>query len=96
MIDAFSSLPSGPSIVNDPNGTGYRGMCPDLTLYDFRVLDGEGRGEEFAIIAALQFIRYINARADQPLARRLLKVKEKPWYSRVRESFAQYLPPVRE
>ena len=53
--------------ADDPNGTGYRGMCPDLTLYDFRVLDGEGRGEEFAIIAALQFIRYINARADQPL-----------------------------
>jgi subtilisin family serine protease len=53
--------------ADDPNGTGYRGMCPDLTLYDFRVLDAEGRGEEFAIIAALQFIRYINARADQPL-----------------------------
>jgi serine protease AprX len=31
------------------------------------VLDDQGRGEEFAVIAALQFIRYLNARADQPV-----------------------------
>jgi hypothetical protein len=43
----------------------YQGMCPDIALYDLRVLDENGRGEEFAIIAALQFIRYLNARADQ-------------------------------
>jgi subtilisin family serine protease len=48
----------------DPDSD-YHGMCPDIALYDLRVLDEKGRGEEFAIIAALQFIRYLNARADQ-------------------------------
>ena len=38
------------------------GMCPDIQLYDFRVLGREVRDAEFAIIAALQFIRYLNDR----------------------------------
>jgi serine protease AprX len=38
------------------------GMCPDIALYDFRVLGPELRDTEFAIIAALQFIRYLNDR----------------------------------
>lgn len=38
------------------------GMCPDITLYDFRVLAPDLRDTEFAIIAALQFIRYLNDR----------------------------------
>ena len=29
------------------------GMCPDIRLYDLRVLDAKGRGDEFSIIAAL-------------------------------------------
>jgi hypothetical protein len=49
------------------DGSAYAGMCPDLYLYDLRVLDEDGLGEEFSIIAALQFIRYLNARADQPV-----------------------------
>ncbi len=36
------------------------GMCPDISLYDFRVLGPDMRDAEFAIIAALQFIRYLN------------------------------------
>jgi subtilisin family serine protease len=36
------------------------GMCPRINLYDFRVLDQNGEGDEFNIIAALQFIRWIN------------------------------------
>ncbi len=40
------------------------GVCPDLRLYDLRVLDGEGRGDEFAVMAALQFVRYLNATND--------------------------------
>lgn len=43
------------------------GMCPDIQLYDFRVLDAQGKGDEFSIIAALQFIRYLNAVSDQPV-----------------------------
>lgn len=38
------------------------GMCPDISLYDFRVLGPGIKDTEFAIIAALQFIRYLNAR----------------------------------
>lgn len=38
------------------------GMCPDITLYDFRVLGPNIEEAEFAIIAALQFIRYLNDR----------------------------------
>jgi serine protease AprX len=40
------------------------GVCPDLRLYDLRVLDEEGRGDEFAVMAALQFVRYLNATND--------------------------------
>ena len=38
------------------------GMCPDIRLCDFRVLAPTFRETEFAIIAALQFIRHINER----------------------------------
>jgi hypothetical protein len=48
------------------DGETYVGICPDLRLYDLRVLDETGRGEEFAIIAALQFIRWMNEHHDQP------------------------------
>lgn len=42
------------------------GMCPDIKLYDFRVIaDSENiKDTEFAIIAALQYIRHVNARHD--------------------------------
>src|SRR6185312_8111188 len=36
------------------------GMCPDILLFDFRVLARDISETEFAIIAALQFIRYLN------------------------------------
>ena len=38
------------------------GMCPDIQLYDFRVLDRTAEETEFAVIAALQYIRYLNVR----------------------------------
>ena len=38
------------------------GMCPDIKLYDFRVLGTDIIDTEFQIIAALQFIRYLNGR----------------------------------
>jgi serine protease AprX len=40
------------------------GICPDLRLYDLRVFDENGRGDEFSIIAALQYIRFKNAHKD--------------------------------
>jgi serine protease AprX len=40
------------------------GMCPDIKLLDFRVLSKTLEDTEFAIIAALQFIRYLNERSS--------------------------------
>jgi serine protease AprX len=39
-------------------------MCPEIQLYDFRVLAPTVKETEFAIIAALQYIRYLNAQND--------------------------------
>jgi subtilisin family serine protease len=62
----------------DPHGThvagilggwwperGFRGICPTIRLYDFRVLDLNGNGDEFSIVTALQAIRYINEQAGR-------------------------------
>jgi serine protease AprX len=38
------------------------GMCPDIRFYDFRVLAKSLQDTEFAIIAALQYLRYLNER----------------------------------
>jgi len=43
------------------------GMCPDIQLYDLRVLDKDGIGSEFTVLAALQFIRHLNAHKDLPI-----------------------------
>ena len=43
------------------------GMCPDIQLYDFRVLSRTVEDTEFAVIAALQFIRYLNGRNSFPV-----------------------------
>ncbi|MFI5907612.1 S8 family serine peptidase [Dactylosporangium sp. NPDC051541] len=42
-----------------------RGVCPNIKLYDFRVLGDDGNGDEFAVLAALQAIRYINEQAGR-------------------------------
>jgi subtilisin family serine protease len=43
------------------------GVCPDIRLYDFRVFDDEGMGDEFSVMAALQFLRHLNAHREIPL-----------------------------
>jgi serine protease AprX len=43
------------------------GICPDLELYDFRVLDENGVGDEFSVMAALQFLRYLNSQRERPI-----------------------------
>ncbi|MDQ3728437.1 MAG: S8 family peptidase [Actinomycetota bacterium] len=47
-----------------PASQDLRGVCPDLELYDLRVFDDAGRSDEFAITAALQFVRHLNAHSD--------------------------------
>ena len=41
------------------------GMCPDIELYDLRVIDDNGTGDEFCILAALQFVRFLNSNKDR-------------------------------
>jgi len=40
------------------------GLCHDLQLYDLRVLNERGEGDEFNVMAALQFVRHMNARSE--------------------------------
>ena len=42
-----------------------QGMCPDMRLYDLRVCDEHGGGDEFLVVAALQFINYFNRTQDR-------------------------------
>lgn len=42
----------------------FKGVCPDIKLYDLRVLDDDGTGDEFSVIAAMQFVRYLNLHKD--------------------------------
>ena len=53
--------------VPPPDAAPLAGLCPDLNLIDLRVIDEHGRGDEFAVMAALQFVRYLNATAHRPV-----------------------------
>jgi hypothetical protein len=50
------------SLPESESGDWADGMCPDICVYDFRVLAPTLKETEFAIIAAMQYIRYINER----------------------------------
>ena len=41
------------------------GMCPDIGLYDMRVCNDKGQSDEFVVMAALQFINYLNRTRDR-------------------------------
>jgi subtilisin family serine protease len=64
IIAADWRVQKGNADGNPPQGTDMIGVAPDTRLYDLRVLDDEGRGTEFAIMSALQFIRDLNNRRD--------------------------------
>ena len=49
---------------NIDEGEDLIGVCPDLSLFDLRVLGDDGKGDEFSIMAALQFIRYLNSHKE--------------------------------
>lgn len=50
-----------------PRRNDVRGICPDIGIYDLRVFDDAGVGDEFAILAALQFVRWLNANSPVPV-----------------------------
>lgn len=47
---------------SDRHSDAADGVCPDIRIYDFRVLAPRLQETEFAVIAALQYIRYVNER----------------------------------
>jgi len=55
-----------PAAENDEN-IDLVGICPDLSLYDFRVFDATGNTEEFIIMAALQVVAHFNRFRDRPV-----------------------------
>jgi serine protease AprX len=55
-----ANWPDAPA--NTPLKEGLFGMCPEIELYDLRVLGDDS--DEFTIIAALQFLRHLNAHKD--------------------------------
>ena len=49
-----------------PDDRPLAGMCPEIRLIDMRVLDhASGEADEFEIIAAMQFLRFLNTRAGE-------------------------------
>jgi serine protease AprX len=42
-------------------------MCQRLTLYDLRVFDSEGHGNEFGILSALEFVGWLNRDRSNPV-----------------------------
>ena len=47
-----------------PEDEPLRGVCPDIRLYDVRLFGEDGISNEFAIIAAMQFLRHLNSAND--------------------------------
>jgi serine protease AprX len=43
------------------------GMCPSLLLYDLRVFDAEGNGDEFSILCAIEFVGWLNRDRANPV-----------------------------
>ncbi|MEM1272794.1 MAG: S8 family peptidase [Pseudomonadota bacterium] len=44
-----------------------KGMCPDIKLVDMRVCDRFGQSNEYIVMAAMQFIAYLNRTRDVPV-----------------------------
>jgi serine protease AprX len=61
LAKTIAGIKDDPAVEIDDGDFGD-GMCPDIGFYDFRVLGPDLKDTEFAIIAALQFIRYLNDR----------------------------------
>jgi serine protease AprX len=44
-----------------------QGMCTDMSIYDLRAFDDQGQSDEFQVLSAMQFVRYLNAHDDIPV-----------------------------
>lgn len=59
-----ADVDAGELADSDAEGA-LRGICPDIRLIDLRVFGRNGLGDEFSILAALQFVRYLNRSSDR-------------------------------
>jgi subtilisin family serine protease len=50
--------------MSSHRGNSRTGVCPEIELYDIRVMEPNGESNEFALLTALQFIRALNARHE--------------------------------
>jgi serine protease AprX len=56
------------NLPEDPDsGRELKGMCPELSLFDLRVFDADGRGDEFAILCAIEFVGWLNRDRANPV-----------------------------
>lgn len=59
-----------PDLGHNPAGrclnSGLRGVCHDIRLFDMRVFNAQG-GTEEGVLAALQYIRWLNGRSSTPV-----------------------------
>jgi len=44
-----------------------QGVCPEATLYDMRVFDQSGESDEYAILAAIEFVGWLNRNRNEPV-----------------------------
>lgn len=54
----------GAGSYDENNNPMLIGMCPGISIYDIRVMNERGEGNEFDILAALQFVRWMNNQRD--------------------------------
>lgn len=50
-----------------PEEGDLKGVCPNINLIDVRVFNQHGEGDEFSVMAALQFLAYLNRNRDVPV-----------------------------
>jgi serine protease AprX len=55
-------LPAGVPGDTEP----FYGICPDIQLYDLRVFGDDAGGDEFTILAALDYISWVNRDSERP------------------------------
>ncbi|MBB3219567.1 S8 family peptidase [Pseudoduganella umbonata] len=55
-------MPLPPELADS---TDLLGICPAIELLDLRVFDADGDADEFTILAALQYVRYLNQSRDR-------------------------------
>ena len=55
------------AFIDENSGRKLTGVCPQLSLYDLRVFDFEGNGDEFAILCAIEFVGWLNRDRANPV-----------------------------